>query len=626
MRPMRSSIWIALAVSWGLSGRAAADETVGLVLDAPGSTQGALLTRPLPAGVPVKVQLPVPGTDPTKGRLSVWPQPDGTCEREPSSGPQRHEIGMTASGTGDARVLEGVIPPLQLATSYCIVASFDRRIPDDSLAGLAEVVGKTPIVWHSVCQEADPTGEVAARVKVQIETQIKALGLDKAISSVRVAEAALTIARLLRVGDHCKKLGEADADLQAREQQYQAAADRHAAVKHGALCIPRKPGAPGLAVIGCTPPAATIAAWPAAVTRSGADYRVTTLAEALSSPALSDIAAALVAVSPAEMSELQGVAGLAPGGRAAKQAALKLKLSQPPAVRLPLALFVPARGGYVPVSELYATDANHAPTDEAGRVYGELIHGLRDSRSIVIGQLQLQRQQDRATAQGWIDHLSALADAIAGQIAAKAVVEEAEKALAALEASVSAELVRIVKLPVVADLLRQTASVPVRQMTGAAPLSDEKGSWISPTIGVLAAAPIVVARSRREIAEGWLAPYAGASIYFCRVDRVIDLNDLVDAKRCRKFWQRFSFTVGLLLARPDVHGKDVNGPWDVGVVPFLGFGRRMTQYIRLDVGAIPFKHVDLNPAVSDTHWGVALWFGASIDFDVWALVAGKLVK
>lgn len=616
---------VAVAASWWLGERAVADETVTLVLDAPDSTQGALLTRPLPAGVPIKLQLPVPGTDPTKGRVDVWPKlKEKECRSTPTADQarqQRHELGMTAIGTGDGRILEGTIPPLQLATSYCIVVSFDRRIPDDSLSALAEVLGNTPIDWPVTCRKPDPTGEVAALLRAQLETQIQSLGLHKTISTVRVGEAALTIARLVRIGDYCKKLREADADLRERERQQKASAERQAVVAHGTLCIPRKPGAAGPpAVVACTQPPLKIKAWPAAVTRSGADYQVGSLGDALSSPSLGSIAAALALVEPATMASLSAFAQLAPADRVGKTAPLKAKLDLPPAAPLPLVLFLPARGDYVALSELYKVDANQAPTPEAGRVYRELLRSLQDARGAIVGQLQLQRRQDLATAGRWIDHLLALADAEAGQRAAKAQVDAAEKVLSDLGATVSAELIRIVKLTAVTELLRQTASAPVHRTTGKAPMTDEKASWISPTIGVLAAAPIVRTRSRREFGEGWLAPYAGASIYFHRVDRVLDLDDLVG----KTFWQRYSFTVGVLLERPEVHGKDVNGPWDVGVVPFLGFGRRMTQYVRLDAGGIVFKHVDLNPAVSDTHWGAALWFGASIDFDVWALVAGKL--
>jgi hypothetical protein len=106
------------------------------------------------------------------------------------------------------------------------------------------------------------------------------------------------------------------------------------------------------------------------------------------------------------------------------------------------------------------------------------------------------------------------------------------------------------------------------------------------------------------------------------VDRVVDFSDLVGDT----FWQRNSLTAGFLLSKPSLNGKDVGGPWSTSVVPVVGFGHRVTQYFRVDVGTILFTYADANPVVAGTHWGMAFWLGASLDADVWAAVSGKLGK
>lgn len=240
----------------------------------------------------------------------------------------------------------------------------------------------------------------------------------------------------------------------------------------------------------------------------------------------------------------------------------------------------------------------------------------------MLRQLELLRRQDRPTADRWIAAVTQLADAIATASDDFQHYQDARKASADAETAIPPRLRQLVQTEAMKAVLRRTEVVR-DQPPVATRETDDKASWIAPTAGAMIAAPLLL--HERRFADPWLVPYLGASIYFTRVDRVIDLDDLVGPDP-QRFWQRNSFSVGLLLSRPSLRSTAITGPWAADVVPFLGFGHRFTQYLRGDLGAIVFQYSDRIPVITDLHWGLAGWIGVSIDADVWAVFSGKLGK
>lgn len=602
-----------------------ADETAIVVLAAPNSngTSLNLLNRVLPAGVQVKVQVPVPGSDPTNGTLLVWPAlGDKQCKRLPEAdATQRHETGLAAAGQGDGRVLEATIPPLQLATRYCIRVTFDRRLSTEILNSLAEVVAATPIAWRAACRRGDREAYVAGELAKQLEHQLASYGPKVTLSRDRVTQAATTIAKIFRLDAHCAQIARALAHLDELAAQHKKAAARLEATKHDQLCIPKLPGATSIPA--CTRPPTRVFAWPSAVSKAGNGHQVTALADALTSKDLSALAVVLAGANPAVASELQALAAItASDPRASALESLKARFAVKPPAAQPLALFLPSLDHYVDLGRLYDAHPTGEPTIVARQAFADLLKNLSASSTVVIEQLPRMRRDDPRAADAWIRLLTALRDANQDAIETEWLVTQGENAVDTVVASLAKDLAQVVQTDTVKDLLRQTASDPVVQSSSKAPATDEKGSWVSPNLGVLAAVPIVESRGTRGILTGWFEPYAGASIYFTRIDRVIDLHDLVGAT----FWQRNSLTVGFLLSRPSVNGRDVRGPWSLGAVPVIGFGHRVTQYFRVDIGAIPFTYADVNPVILDSHRGIAFWIGGSLDADIWAAVSGKLGK
>jgi hypothetical protein len=589
-------LWVVVLVF--MSSRAwAADEVAILVVNAPtaGPATVTLLNRELPAGTPVKVQVPVPGADPTSGSMVVWPNPHhGLCGEAPRGGHQRHEIGLTTTGTGESRVLEGTIPPLQLAMQYCIVVHFDRRLSTELLASLAEVVSTTSVPWPNLCVGADRDSALATVISNAIQTELHHYP-DAVLAQVRIDQAARTIVGLFHLDNHCTKLLEADATNQAAGNAVANVAARMASTL-GSACFPP-------ATTSCTKLPSTAATWPAAVSKVGNDFQTGTLADALDGPNLQTIGAALAQSDTALGAELQKFAGQSPF-RVANLPGEKAKLgSRPAPPERPVSIFLPDGARYFSAEEIYADPR-------------PLLKNLHASRSTLVAQLQLMRANDPPAIDRWLKFANQMGDLDVESANDLQLEASTRTSRDAVITSMTTDLKAVMQTDVIKDQLRLTASDGVAESTSKAPSTDEKGSWISPTVGVLVAAP----GSSHGVMSGWIQPYVGASIYFTRVDRVIDLDELVGDT----FWQRNSFSVGVLASKPSVNGKDIGGPWSTSVVPMVGFGHRFTQYFRVDVGVIPFKFADANPVIATTHWGLAGWAGVTLDADVWALVSGKV--
>lgn len=579
--------------------------TVNVIVDAPllSGAHATVLDRELPSGVAFKLHVAVPGTDPVVGSVLVWPDVKSNCAVKPDLGAkQRHEIGLTSTGTGDSRTLEAQIPPLQLGTHYCIQVTYDRRLTAEVLAAVTDAVANAPIDWKATCTLPDPATDVETRLATAITQTAAAFNL--LLDSGRTRAAAQTITQIFNVESHCKKVVGAIQDVTDRAHKQQLAANALTQVVENQLCVP--------ATGPCSHPS-KVSAWPAAVVKNGTDYRVFQLKDASASD-LSSIQSSL-AGAPAVIVDPITELATAP---AAKAAAAKAKLEKRPSTPIPLLLYIPATDRYVDLSKLAQTDP--AGIAEAKQIRAAVAQAVKASPTIIIPQLQLMRTYDEQNVKPWIDALVTVNSASQAETDATKAVNDAIAARDAAVSSVATDLKAAVQTDTVKDLLKTTASEHVDAPSAKSTGTDDKGSWISPNIGVLAAAPFLERDGNHGFSSGFLEPYGGASIYFTRVDRVIDLDDLVGPV----FWQRNSVLVGALLSKPQVNGKDINGPWSTSVVPVIGVGHRFTQYIRVDLGAIPFKYADANPVIVDSHWGVAFWIGASIDADVWAAVSGKL--
>ncbi|HEY6176560.1 MAG TPA: hypothetical protein VIX73_19020, partial [Kofleriaceae bacterium] len=248
---------LAIAGLWGM-GVARADETATLVIT---DDHQARVNRELPAGVAVKIQVPVRDADPTRGTLTIYPLLGAGCRDPGLDGMQRREYGMSISGGADARVLEATISPLQIATVYCIDVAYERGLSADKLAQLADLVAATPIAWPDTCTSmvpdsarpgrlrrvAQPAATQIAAVRAAIEAQLTS-ALDKLrepVSSAsarrtavvtrdptqRITAAAAALTDLLDVPGRCFALGArlADEDRAADDHQLAAARQRQAA-------------------------------------------------------------------------------------------------------------------------------------------------------------------------------------------------------------------------------------------------------------------------------------------------------------------------------------------------------------------------------------------------------------
>jgi hypothetical protein len=621
---LKHLIVIVWAAAFAASSRVAhADETATVVLEAPGVgevTPLNLLDRELPAGVTIKVRVPIAGSDPTNGSLLVWPAlADRECKIIPSrDAPQRHEVGLVANGSAESRVLEGTIPPLQLATRYCLRVSFDRYLSSEILHALAKVVATTPIDWKTTCQCQDREAYIVGRFTERLRSQLEIYGPKIALEPGHITQAATKLAKTFGIDAHCVQVTKAIAHRDELGAQHNQAKGKLTTTKYELLCIPQSQN--NLTSQSCAKPSPRLFAWPSAVRKVGSEVQVMTMADALEPNGLSALVASLGDAAPAVVTELRSLVSITATDQRAALERLKAHYATRPTVAQPLALFLPTLNHHVDLARLYDTDRDGGPTVVARQMYAALLESLSSNATVVIDQLQQMRRDDPRLADQWIELLTTLRDANQNATTTERLVKEGEAAVDTIAASIATDLEQVVQTDAVKDVLRMTTVNAAALFSSKAPATDEKGSWISPNIGVLAALPVIERRGVRGISTGWVAPYAGASIYFTRVDRVIDFQDLVGDT----FWQRNSLTIGGLLSTPSVNGKDVRGPWSISVVPVVGFGHRVTQYFRVDAGMTFFTHADMNPVIVDSHWGVAVWIGASLDADIWAVVSGKL--
>jgi hypothetical protein len=414
----------------------------------------------------------------------------------------------------------------------------------------------------------------------------------------RIQDAAATLTDLLDVPARCFTLGERRGEEDRASDEVRRSAARQRQVADTLKRLPLE-----------------IRSWPAVVMPGPPPVAMPLIAVLGQAASLNSVLEHVQLADPVLAADLAALADASSADAPARREALRARLAAPPPQPLPVVLFLPLANRSFRAADLIHPD----------RIDRSLFDELGRSRELVLHQLSLLRPPDRVTAQivqGWTTAVSQLAEAIATAKADELHYDEAKKAREAAEAAIGPQLRLLVQTETMKALLRKTEIVR-DQTPVASRMTDDQASWIAPTAGTMVAAPLLLHEGR--FADPWLVPYLGASIYFTRVDRVIDLEKLVGTDE-ELFWQRNSFSVGLLLSRPALRSKTIAGPWGADVVPFLGFGHRFTQYLRGDLGVIVFQYGDRIPVITEPHWGLAGWAGVSLDADVWAVFSGKLGK
>ena len=356
-----------------------------------------------------------------------------------------------------------------------------------------------------------------------------------------------------------------------------------------------------------------VVAWPPAVRQEGDQWSVMPVVDALLAPpaALSELATRLRPVDESLAIAVRSLTTLTGAPLLARVAEVQALLERPPVKPRELSLFLPSEGAFVPVSGL-----------SSPRAFASLLLALRDQPAFVLTQLSLTEVQHRANGdvtRRWRELIRRVLETNQQAVLRRTAEQAARQARTLVDQKLRTDFDLAVKHASVRRHLRETVSIQGPLVSGKAAKSDEHASWISPTTGVAVALPFVNDTGAQGFSEPWLVPYLGANIYFKRVDRVIDPDDLVGDT----FRQRNSLMVGVLVTKPSLNGTPVSGVWSSGPVPVVGFGHRMTPFIRIDGGVALFEHARRLPTVTDKALSFACWIGASIDADLWALVKGK---
>lgn len=117
--------------------------------------------------------------------------------------------------------------------------------------------------------------------------------------------------------------------------------------------------------------------------------------------------------------------------------------------------------------------------------------------------------------------------------------------------------------------------------------------------------------------------YFGINIYLANVDKEEPLN--IDQWSCHDIKRRFSFTVGIHLLSPGLHGDEVTGLVGSRML-MAGAGLRLLEHVRLSGGAVFYGQPSQNPLVDETHFRAGGFMGLSLDLDVIGTVAGWFSK
>jgi hypothetical protein len=612
----------------------------------------------IPSSTPFVLEIKSAGSEVLRGEVEIWPTGD-ECTGAPTSERQHYTLAMTPSGSSPDRVLRATVPALQVDTHFCFRVRITHGLDEVRAIGFAARV--TERVFSS-----DPA--TAPGEKLDVETTCQqptrratfADHITRAVASVSQQDLANARAALSRSAEATPPAA-ARGKGQAAEPRSEGLAERTVAPAALGPVRTASSGAIGKAVVdGLDLEAlcraldqaseAARASGPitgAATDQANAEAALDGLAAAppitarlplfvtgtppgleirrydqipMQDAAIPAAAAALEALVPELAALLHEVEGAKPEAKAAPYAAYLAKLRALP--RVPVVVAYVAGGSLFPAS----LDALF-PGQRPGEPDADWAKRRALQRGIVLANLDLLKRQmaafqnDDARAQVWFAALDALqrADQAARTAAAaqRAKLDAVDAARGAIAAKIRERLVSADARALVVNITSIQS-----QQTMKAPQTGEGVSSVSPDIGVLLAFPIY-ADTAHAGWEPWLVPYAGVNLYRQRVDRVVPFDQLVGS-----WWrQRMSLTLGALLTRPKINGVQISTPFrDSGLVPVLALGVRLTSFTRASIGGFVFDYQDVNPASVAKHHGGAIWFGLSIDADVWTTVAGKAFK
>jgi hypothetical protein len=549
----------------------------------------ALFDGQLISGKSIEVQVPMPGAFDTQGVLEVWPESIAGC-RESLDQRQRltqyHRLGMTLDGGAADRVLRARVPPLQIGVRYCFAVEIRRDYAESQLADAAARVADR--LWLA------PDAEL---LRAQAPEAVTA-----ALASVtgQVPEPAMRDRAVQTLIDDLIGSAEWQA-AQARKTGFDAQAKVQAAAIEAldqARCV--FPAAQD-----CTrssPPLPVLPdASPLVLSLTGTVRSYARLAALAPTADLDAIVRDLVQRYPddarvATTVRLVGARGAARGA-GARAAAHQLAIDALHSLRVEPALFDPASKAWVLASRF----------DPQGRSVNELAELLDQVN-------QLGGSAPGTEILRWSDALRALKQAKEALARHSLETTAAGTAVEAARASLRAAIARAMTSPAM-RLVTHLGIVMVTASSAKSAAADDNAAPIAPQVGLMVAAPLV------DGELPWVVPYAAIDIYLKRVDRVIDLDELVGSTTL----QKWSFSIGLLTIRPTLNDHAITGLW-TEQVPMLSIGKRVTQFIRVDAGGFPFHFRSANPEVSRLRTGGAVFLGASIDLDIWAAAAGKVFK
>lgn len=603
---------VLLAILGAGAGAARAEETVELIATAKGGADGplALDRARLPSGEGFTLRMAVPGGDPVRATITTWPVTRGTqCDATAARGKQVHTIAMRVTGDGATRAVAATIPPLQIGVKQCFSLALERGLPEDkgpALAGLVTAGLNARVAWLSGCSgdvglfEEELRGHLRAVLPdalARLEPPVA--GARASAPAVHYVDAAVDlIVRLLALDTACQEY--------ARTLSASNGAARAIPLANARVAAARK-AIRDLAANAATSRASTT---PLGFVRDGTTYRAAALVDVmlLAREVIADNARIVRLRSPGLADGLSAInAATDDTGRKQARDAFAARLTPAPG---DVYVYLPGPADFVALKAL----------DRDGPPFQQFADAARQHLVMITEQLAQLRAQDPANAflDRWIEAIRELADAEAAVTKARADNDRLAAAIPALESGgpIVATLQSALTSSAVRGLLREAITYDVTAATSKP--TDDKASWWTPTAGALVGLPILV-EGGAGVGSPWLTAYGGVTIYPRRIDRVIDLDDQIGPS------QRVGLTVGALLTSPELRGADIAGPPRVPLIPYVGVGVRVTQFLRVDAGAVIFTAADRNPVIEHRDFGVALSVGASIDADVWAAIQGKLI-
>jgi hypothetical protein len=581
----------ALLVLCGSDGVANATESIRLVPQyhqrhgAGTAVLDALFDGRLTSGKPIDVQLPMPGMFDAQGILEIWPESVPGCKESPGERrklTQYHRLGMTLDGTGADRALRAHVPPLQIGIHYCFSVEILRDYAEAELADAGARVADKLWTASSADLLRDQAPALIAAALASVTGQVP--------SEATRERAAQTLSADL--------LGSVEWQaLQAKQngfiEQGKTQARAQAQLELARCAFPGARACDRPAPVAALPDAS-----PLILTLNGAVRGYARLAGLAATADLDAIANDLarrympdvrVATAIRLVDAARGTAATSPAHQLAV-AGLRALIVEP-------SLFDPVTKGWTAAARF---DPQRLTPDDVDELIGEVstLGGVAPGPEVA----------------RWSAALTELKRAIEAVTHGSQAVSSEAAGLDTARANFRAAIAKAMTSPAMHVAVHLGVSFATATSARAV-AADDNAAPVAPQVGLMLAAPLIDGETP------WVAPYVAIDIYLQRVDRVIDLEDLVGPTQL----QKWSFSVGLLAVRPTLNDRAITGLW-TEQVPIASIGRRVTQFVRVDAGGFLFHFRSNNPEVNRPRNAGAIFVGASIDVDVWAAAAGKVFK